>query len=715
MKAPGYVTTAILRDPADEGYLAALQHFRAEDIQHLGAADLLLAQGIAGHGNLWGHWQTSRLLAPSTMAPALRNIDFARRLQAFLAKEMPLTSPVDFLVDEGVFMLTRLALLMRLVPSGRHGHRKGMCPKPSSIATHLYTVWPRITARAIRRKADDPLAFGLYRCLTEADVHEFSSAQDTRIELERLDTFVARGVWTDTRPLPDIRQTTNPSPQQAAKPLQGNSEPFIPLPEDWLADIGPRVLWVIQEMGPNLLRLLEDLPQEFEDIDWAVTKAAIGRRVERRIRAHMERNPWLDRAEKQLSPSFPLSTANGKNGADPREWPPRNWEHVVTLGITLQAAHLFITLLASAGRIGEVTTLTRGCISIGRDSNDYLYGYTYKLSDNLFGDARQWPAPEILRQCLGQQERLARAMDRLPRRLEDGPPASPRFGNRLWLSISVGGYAGENAEVNVNQTLSILAQRLNMDTKPGGRNVHAHRFRKTIGRLAGVALFNSPLVLKRLFGHKSIEMTLHYILCDPGVREEAEKVLRELRIMHCAEALEEIHQAMNDGTALPGHGGHGAARLITAVRNKDANLHESGRVWTGGSAYDLALLLTMQGQSWRLIKSNIICSKAPGEDGLCQKKRSKGEPNTSNCQPQCDNRIVFARRRRDVEQSVEQYLDIARQARDDGQLLVLAATLANAQEEWVSFSDLEAKYEADPEVRALFALCEEPEPTAEST
>ena len=252
-----------------------------------------------------------------------------------------------------------------------------------------------------------------------------------------------------------------------------------------------------------------------------------------------------------------------------------------------------------------------------------------------------------------------------------------------------------------------------MNPMPGGKNAHPHRFRKTIGRLAGVALFNSPLVLKRLFGHKSIEMTLHYILCDPGVREEAEKVLRELRIMHCAEVLEEIHQAMNDGTALPAHGGGGPARLITAVRNEDAKLNESGRVWNEGSAYDLALLLTMQGQGWRLIKSNIVCSKAPGEDGLCQKKRSKGEPNTANCQPQCDNLIVFARRRRDVEQSIEQYLDIARQARDDGQLLVLAATLDNAQDEWVNFPDLAAKYHADYEVQALFALCEEAESVEE--
>ena len=253
-----------------------------------------------------------------------------------------------------------------------------------------------------------------------------------------------------------------------------------------------------------------------------------------------------------------------------------------------------------------------------------------------------------------------------------------------------------------------------MNPKPGGIRIHAHRFRKTIGRLAGIALFNSPLVLKRLFGHKSIEMTLHYILCDHGVREEAEKVLRELRIMHCADALEEIHHALRDNLPLPGNGGPGAARLVTTVRNEEDQLKQSGRVWDDGSAYDLAYLLTAQGKGWRLIKENIVCSKAPGEDGLCQKTRSKGEPNTANCQPECDNRIVLMRHRRDSEQVIEQYLDIARQARDDGQLLVLASVVSNVREELENFADLKEKYLSNLEVLSLFALCDETEAESEA-
>lgn len=335
-----------------------------------------------------------------------------------------------------------------------------------------------------------------------------------------------------------------------------------------------------------------------------------------------------------------------------------------------------------------------------------MSGHTYKLSRNLFGDVREWPAPPILCQALGQQGRLAAAWDYLPTSLLKGLPLAPRSNGDLWVSIG-NGPKGDGVVIDFNGALLVLAERLGVDPRPGGKGVHAHRFRKTIGRLAGVALFNSPLVLKRLFGHKSIEMTLHYILCDEGVRAEAEAVLRELRIMHCSEALEEIHHAIANDLPLPGNGGAGAARLTAAVRRKQDELKQAGREWRDGSVFELACLLTMNGQGWRLVQENIVCSKVQGEDGLCQKKRSKGEPNTANCQPECDNRIVFARKRRDVELTIEQYLDIARKARDDGQLLVLASVMHNMQQAWVDFADLEKQYREKSEVQALLALCEE--------
>lgn len=713
MNAPVPQSSIGLPDPADVGRLAFLHRFKVEDIQRLGRKDLLAAKRLAGHGMEWGRWQTPVAISPGALQGYLRDINLRRRLRDYLAKEPPTEGSVEHLVEEGVLLLTRLALIFRLIASGGRGHGKTDRLKPSSIAQFLYQWWPRIVARAIRRKADDPAATGLLRCLTQADMLELTTYDRIRIEVERLDILVSRGVWADTPPLPDVRQVTDPAVNPAARPPQEVPEPYLPLPDDYLATIGPRVLWIVQDMGPNLLRLLEALPEELKDIDWSTSPSNITRHVAQHIQNHLNRHPWQGHAGKPLSLPFRLTIAGRRNGTGTLDWPPRNLANIVNLSIMLQAAHLFITLLASAGRVGEVTNLARDCVEVRRDGKNYLRGYTYKLSGNLFGDTRQWPAPPILCQCLGQQAQLAAAWDWLPKSLEDGLPQSPRFGDTLWVSLGMQGYVGKDAQLNINNALTSLAERLDMDPSPGGKNIHAHRFRKTIGRLAGIALFNSPLVLKRLFGHKNIEMTLHYILCDPSVRKEAENVLRELRVMHCAEVLEEIHQTILDGLPLPENGGPGAARLVTAVWNQDKQLRLAGRIWGDGSAYDLAYLLTAQGRSWRLIKENIICSKAPGEDGLCQKKRSKGEPNTANCQPECGNRIVLMRRRRDTELVVEQYLDIARQARDGGQILVLAGIMDNVRDELQDFPDLEQKYISTSEVQSLLALCEEPETAKE--
>lgn len=709
MNAPE-TATLNLADPAEAPLYSVLQQFKVEDLQHLGQTDLLLAQYLAGHGDVWGVWQTPESISPGRKGSFVRNINIAQRLRDYLAKEQVSGTSLEALIDEGVIHLTRLALLVRLAPSG--GKTKTVRLKPSSIAHYLSEHSTKITARAIRRKAEDPDAAGLMGCLTDYDVRELRVYKKTRIELERLDKLVAMGLWSDSPPLPDITKTTDPSGAADARPPQPVPVPHPPIPDEYMAAIGPRVLWIVRDLAPPLLRLLDALPAFMETVDWSLSGKAIYNRIEKFIAGHLQQHPWKDRMGLPLEPPFPLAIAfvgRGHSDANAFEWPPRTWSHIKILSQTLQSAHLFVTLLASAGRIGEVETLKRDCVTTASDGKDYLGGWTYKLSGNLFGDVRQWPAPELLVQCLGQQARLAKVWHQLPQwALDEGLPENSSDDCLLWVSlVTSGGRRGEDPILDINSALMVLAERVGMDPKPGGKNLHAHRFRKTIGRLAGVALFNSPLVLKRLFGHKTIEMTLHYILCDPGIREEAEKVLRELRIMHCAEALEEIHKAMTNGVPLPGNGGPGASRMVQTVANEQEKLAKAGRIWGKGSAHDLAFLITANGQGWRLIKENIVCSKTTGESGLCQKKRSKGEPDTSNCKPECDNRIVLMRHRRDVEAIAAQYLDIAHQAKEDGQVLVLAHTMENLREELEAFPDLKEKFLADPAVQALLNYCEE--------
>ena len=712
MNAPDSLASLqFVLDPTEPGRTATLNRFDLEQFQHLSKEDLLLAQSIAGHGGAWGVWETPITINPGKLDNSLRVVSLAKRLRNFLAKEpLPETSPdlLNVLVEEGVLVLTRLVLLMRLTPtSGTQNKNQRL--KPSTVAKTLYSNLTKILARAIRRKAERPEALGLYACLTEDDVQEMGQDERLRIELERLGTLASRSWWTDLPLQTASTRTTNPrGPKPEPVPLEIAGE-WQPIPDAYLAEFGPRNLWLIRDMGPNLLLLLEYLATYLENLDWSKMNKdkLIGESgvLAQFIAKHLQEHPWKDRLGRPLKPSFPLKT--GVRCKDNFAWPPRSYEQLKVLSATLQSAHLFLTLLASAGRIGEVETLPRSCVTTERDGNDYVCGWTYKLSGNLYGDARQWPAPMVLVQALGQQVRLANVWSRLPAvRVQDGLPTTSPASDALWLSLG--------ASQNVNSitplgdprgALRMLAERIGMDPKPGGINLHPHRCRKTIGRLAGVTLFDSPLVLKRLFGHKSIEMTLHYILCEKDIRTEAEAVLRELRILHCAEALEEVREALARGVPLPGHSGAAALRMVDAVKDHEARLASSGRVWTDGSAYDLAYLLTSSGQGWRFIQKNVICAKVPGEGGLCRK--NKGEPDASNCKPECSNRVVLALKRRDVGEIVESYLDVARQALDEGQYGVFFYSMQQLLEELDAFPDIKAQYMADSRVQSLLASYQE--------
>lgn len=698
-------------DPAEPGRTVALNRFKLEEFQHLLPPDLLLAQSIAGHGHTWGIWETPKAICPSKLRPYLRTLGFTQLLRHFMEKEPPVGSSVDGLVEEGVLVLKRLTLLMRLAPASGRGKGKNQRLKPSTLAKHLYSSWPKVLARAIYRKTLRPDASGLFSCLTEDDMREMGKNTRLRISLERLGTLAARGWWTDLPPHPDIATTTNPSgpkPEPAQQKIPGE---FKPIPDRYLEEFGPRNLWLIRDLGPHLLPLLEDLATHLEGLDWSKINSAQflkGKKfgvIPRFIARHLKDHPWKDGMGIPLKPDFPLETGARVN--DKFEFPPHSWEQLKVLSASLQSAQLFLTLLASAGRSGEVETLPRSCVTTERDGKDYVRGWTYKLSGNLFGDDRQWPAPTVLVQALGQQARLANVWLRMPPvAIQDGLPKEPPAHNALWLSL--GASRSTNAAEPLSraaEALIKLAERIGMDPKPGGINLHPHRLRKTIGRLAGVSLFNSPLALKRLFGHKCIEMALHYILCDKDIRTEAEAVLRELRILHCAGALEEVREALARGAPLPGHSGAAASRMVDAVKDHESRLATSGRIWTNGSAYDLAYLLTSSGQGWRFVQKNVICAKVPGEGGLCRK--NKGEPDTSNCKPECGNRVVLAFERRDVGEIVEAYMDVALQARDDGLFGVFYYSMESLLKELDNFPDIRAQYLADLQLQSLLATYKE--------
>lgn len=112
-----------------------------------------------------------------------------------------------------------------------------------------------------------------------------------------------------------------------------------------------------------------------------------------------------------------------------------------------------------------------------------------------------------------------------------------------------------------------------MDTASGGQNFRTPPFRKTVARLVALALTQAPKVLMDVFGHKSIEMTLYYILADKDLRAEIEKVSRELRILSATQAIAEM--VANDDS-VNSYGGPAAGMLKTAISTHKQRVHQLG-------------------------------------------------------------------------------------------------------------------------------------------
>lgn len=695
---------------------AVLARFELPEIQHLEGEDLAAVQQLMGHGDTLGRWLTKGYINRVT----LKDIDLAHRIRSSLRKLEPnLYEDVHGdLISEGVTTLTRLGVLLRLVRTGvGKGFNMSRPLKGSTVALIMYEKGPVIVARAIQRAmAATTRAPSLFCCLTAEDLAECYADHRLSAELDRLHILAAQGLWSDVPQKQPLLPVTDPGDLPVNRKPQHERIPFPPLDDAWLMEIGPRVLWVINELAPNLLRLLERLPEVLTQVR-REHQSMLSGEFSSLIHEQLQREPWLDSLGRPLVPPFLFQSgaASGKAKKNTKyEWPIRNWKQVCLLATTVQAAHMFIALLATAGRIGEGATLDRSCVAMHADGEQFVHGRSYKLKHALFGEQRNWPAPAMLIRSLGQQARLAAAWDWLPVSQTNAMPTSPQFDNQLWVSIGIQG-RGPGVAVHWGVALVELAKRLGVDPLPGGKRVHPHRFRKTAARLAGVALWNSPVVLKQLLGHRDIEMTLHYILSDPGIREEAEKVLRELRVMHCAETLQQVRDAVKAGLPTP-FGGIGGARLASAVIVHEAREQQSHRQWTTETPYDLAVEYTMNGKGWRL-GTGFICSKLPHEAGECRKGASRhgehGEPLISNCQRTCPQRIDLpeqiaqGRQQRDVEEICEGYVAIATKAYDDGQLLVAAGCLQQLNDELEGWPDIKARYEARPDVKSLVAALEQ--------
>lgn len=717
----------------------AMRAFTLETVQHLESGELVDLQRILQHGDHLGVWVTPQKWLPSSVSMSMASIDLRRRIEHFLLKNwsgQAIDEFISHLLEHAALLLTRYLILLRIGPvgMGRKGRHRSL--DPNVICDVAYTTGPILFARGVARLlrlqieevhgarlvATPP---GDLKLLAQLDIDDFSTLTTYRrdrvlAECKRMQKLADLGLWCDlpaiTKPSTAEAMTGPPRCNETRRAVKGH----LPIPDDYVAKLGSKSLWLIQELGPNLLVIAEKLAGLWEQT--LASGRAADTVLDKRMAATKEilsTHEWVDsQGVAFIAPPFPieLSKATGfaaakfdESAYEALHWPPRNYLDVRALLGIVQMAHYFVVALSIGPRQSECLSLQRTCIAYAEDGRTYANGKTYKLVERHDGEWRDWLLPEAAVDAIEQQLRLVSVAERVATIApeDDSQPRRAQKvttdGTHLWAQLSAGSASDATKPLRgINKALTSYARTLQMDLAPGGQRIRSHRFRKTLARLVALALTQAPKLLMDVFGHKSIEMTLYYILTDKALRVEIEKVSRELRVMRAKEVIETMVMAdltPSADASLGGYGGLAAVSIRNAIESHRTRIHRRGADWSAGSAVELAELLTLQGTAWEQVRRGVICTKFPGEAGPCNKR--KGRPEPSKCQSSCTHRLEEAFLREDIDGAIHDCVVAYEQALDDDESLTAAHWAAQIRTHVPRFPDLREKWLTNPTVKAL--------------
>ena len=712
-------------------------------IQHADAAQLIVLQRILQHGDTLGKWVTADAWVPSSKKfPALLSIDLRQRIVHFLPAHLQrLVSekdlaihrddhPIAQCINEAVLKMTRYLILLRLGPVGRGKRAAQRALDPNLIISIGYSVAPIMFALAIASSLDaegQPIADSItLRSLRMDDLAPLSENQKRQVlaEWKRMQELVDRGLWTDA---PNIR-TESISIAMSGAPRytkeQRKVDSHQPLPDEYVSKMGRCSLWLMRVLFPNLLNIGKAIGDFYstKNKKGESGKAAVDHSG-RKVRKLLSTYRWYDQDGQEFdAPPFPLrlprpnglaisvnrrdAEAEAEAEAEVR-WPPKNHRDVMALLGIVQMAHYFIVSLSMGARQSEVLGLQRECVVRSADGRLYANGKTYKLVQQHEGEWRDWQLPEAAVEALAQQALLVETAEHIAylQEVRTTDTAAFRTGTHLWGQVSAATKNDPRKRIaHINPALRVYANALGLSTEPGGQSLRSHRFRKTLARLVALALTQAPKLLMDVFGHKSIEMTLYYILSDKNLRAEIETVARELRVMRAKEVVERMVEADlaskgTDSADLGGYGGLAAVSLQNVIRANRDRVHRQGAQWGANDVGELAELLTLQGKAWEQVRTGVLCTKFPGEFGPCS--NSKGRPEPSKCQISCTHRLEEAFLREDIDSSIHDAVAAYESAISNEESLTAAHWAAQVRAHVPRFADLQAKWMLNETVRAL--------------
>jgi hypothetical protein len=288
------------------------------------------------------------------------------------------------------------------------------------------------------------------------------------------------------------------------------------------------------------------------------------------------------------------------------------FREIIGLVRALIDACITIILATTGMRKSEVVHLLSGCVS--RDPDGYWLRYkVFKTSKASQGDQKRIPIPEIAAKAISIVEHLCQGA------------RTHANSDRLFVHIGmmhfgtpVAGSYGDGATKRVAQAV---------DAEDG---VSPHRFRKT---LAMYLVYQDPKnieVVRQLFSHVSLKMTLRYVLGLPGIKDEMRSIIARQNVDVLLEVL--------DGALTGRIAGKAGLRLRQSIENSPQII---ARLQDKGKESLVQYVESMLDQGIKLLhRTNLaICMKTPGHlesapcDGKNDDPATKLHPNLFACDP----------------------------------------------------------------------------------
>lgn len=238
----------------------------------------------------------------------------------------------------------------------------------------------------------------------------------------------------------------------------------------------------------------------------------------------------------------------------------------IELVTELRNSCVVILFLVTGMRNSEMYLLeANNCWPVKGSEDDFRIRITVsKTSEGSTGDPIILPVPKIAYKafiCLEALTEKARIS---------------RKSKKLMIS-STSSFGKEILARSINQFLKRWCEDLGIE------HIHPHQFRKTIAMFAIYQNPNNISVIRRLFSHKSLAMTLSYIVKLPGMAEEIKLAVIEKNKELLSELLEAI-----DKNCIGGQAGKRIKRLVDESTIFKAKLNDDG--WEGLEQYIQILL-----------------------------------------------------------------------------------------------------------------------------